>query len=65
MRFLDASDHYHHKTQTMAPGPSHTFICGACGKYCTITGRKVISRDGNRRKYACVKCQKEKNVSVL
>jgi len=53
---FDAAGSYRERTLTMSPGPSDTFKCGRCLNFCSITGRKLVSKDGNRRTYACAKC---------
>ena len=47
-------------TKRLANSPSDTFSCGRCKKFCSILGRKLVAKDGNRRTYACANCSVQK-----
>lgn len=50
------TDAYRAATARLANSPSDTFYCSRCGKACSILGRRLVSKDGNRRTYACSGC---------
>lgn len=52
----DAIGSFREQTQRLANSPRDTFSCGVCKQFCSILGRRLVSKDGNRRTYACAGC---------
>lgn len=47
---------YRAATERLANSPKDTFWCARCGKSKSILGRRLVEKDGNRKKYACASC---------
>lgn len=55
----DSTGEYRARTHEMARSPGDTFLCGKCGRGCSILGRRLLARDGRRTSYICKRCQEE------
>jgi transcription elongation factor Elf1 len=52
---------YRAATERLANSSSDIFWCARCGKSKSILGRRLVEKDGNRKKYACTACMEGKS----